>query len=126
MKEADREQLYSAAIDLALSRFLPHYRDEQELEVVIGQVMTYNDPDWSVFWSRSDDNRNRPPDGTMRVGKHVGEDGDRSRLNEEIGYIVIETGSGDIGGRSYTAALGSDSIKGVGDSPAYLRKLRLN
>ena len=41
---------------------------------------------------------------------------------ETIGYIVIETnvsGSAEIEGLPYVAALGGDTINGVGDSPAY-------
>ena len=39
--------------------------------------------------------------------------------DETVGYVVIESGSGTIGGRAYTAALGGDTIRGVGDSPPY-------
>ena len=40
--------------------------------VVVGQVMTYNDPKWSTFWCRSGSSSKTPPNGTLRVGKHVG------------------------------------------------------
>ena len=90
--------------------------------VVIGQVMTYNDPDWSVFWACGS-SRSAPPTGSaLKVGKHVGEDSDTTRADETIGYIVIETstsGTAEIEGLRYVAALGGDSIKGVGDCPAY-------
>ena len=51
--------------------------------VVLGQVMTYNDARWSVFWSRL---------SAGRIGKHVGEDTRTTRNAETIGYIVIEAG----------------------------------
>ena len=42
----------------------------------------------------------------------MGEDPDTTRANETIGYIVIESGSGQIDGLSYTAAVGGDVIGG--------------
>ena len=101
------------------------YANSYSAPVVVGQVMSYNDPDWSVFWSRSGSSRSTPPNSTLRVGKHVAEDPDTTRAAEIIGYIVIETGSGTIGGIAYSAALGSDSIRGVGDSPPYSYSISL-
>ena len=40
-------------------------------------------------------------------------------LRLETCYIVIESGNGSMSGTAYTAALGNDSVKGVGDTPAY-------
>ena len=51
--------------------------------VVLGQVLTYNDARWSVFWSRL---------ATGQMGKHIGEDSRTTRNAEMIGYIVIESG----------------------------------
>jgi hypothetical protein len=90
--------------------------------VVVGQVMSYNDARWSVFWARGDDRKSPPTSGALYVGKHVGEDSDTARVNETIGYIVLETstsGTAEIEGLRYVAALGGDTIKGVGDAPAY-------
>jgi hypothetical protein len=87
--------------------------------VVVGQVMTYNDPSWSVFWSRSGWSKNEPPDGSMNLGKHVGEDPDTTRASETIGYIVIEAGSGSVSGRAYVAGVGANSIQGMGNAPPY-------
>ena len=65
--------------------------------VVIGQVMTENDPDWSVFWA-SDGSRNNPPDaGALFVVKNVGEDPDATRANETLGYMVFEAGGAQAG-----------------------------
>ncbi|HEY5578342.1 MAG TPA: hypothetical protein VIL12_01495, partial [Acidimicrobiia bacterium] len=94
------------------------YSSSYTTAVVLGQVMTYNDSDWSVFWSRGS-GRNRPPNGTLRVGKHVGEDPDVTRANETVGYIVIEAGSGMIDGTPYLAGVGADTVRGVGNSPPY-------
>ena len=87
--------------------------------VVLGQVMTYNDPDFSVFWTRGSSRSNPPTNANLYVGKQVAEDSDRTRANETLGYIVFEAGSGTIAGRDYVAGLGSDIVKGVGDDPPY-------
>ncbi|MEM7246154.1 MAG: hypothetical protein AAF533_12475, partial [Acidobacteriota bacterium] len=36
-----------------------------------------------------------------------------------VGFIVIEAGSGTIGGVTYEAALGADSVRGVGNGGPY-------
>ncbi len=87
--------------------------------VVVGQVMSANDLDWSVFWDRGSSSGN-PPDATrLWTGKHVGEDTDTNRANETVGFIVIEQGYGSIGSVAYEAWLGGDSVQGVADSPPY-------
>jgi hypothetical protein len=87
--------------------------------VVLGQVMSYNDSRWSVFWC-SNGNRLNPPDSNnLYVGKHVGEDTVTERNNEVLGYIVVEQGSGVVNGIKYEAALGEDSIRGVDNDPPY-------
>lgn len=96
--------------------------------VVLGQVMSYNDAEFSAFWSFDcDDRRNYPfqtnlADGIC-IGKHVGQINGTSgdRANETLGYIVIEEGTatGSYGGILYWVALGGDSVKGVGNSPPY-------
>jgi hypothetical protein len=53
------------------------------------------------------------------VGKQVGEDPDATRANETIGYVVMEAGISMIGDVGVEAGLGTDSIKGVDDSPSY-------
>ncbi len=84
--------------------------------VVVGQVMSTNDPNWSVFWSMGDSRMNPVDAANLNVGKHVGEDSNVNRADETIGYIVIESGSGTINGVAYEAALGAASVKGFGDS----------
>ncbi len=87
--------------------------------VVLGQVMTEADVDWSVFWA-SDGNAGNPPTAaSFRVGKHVGEDSDTDRANETLGVLVLEAGSGVVEGIPFVAALGADSILGYDDSPPY-------
>jgi hypothetical protein len=87
--------------------------------VVLGQVMTFNDSAWSVFWC-SNGSRSQPPNSSsLYVGKHVGEDPVTARNNEVLGYVVIESGSGTMSGVSYWTALGGDSVRGVDNSPPY-------
>jgi hypothetical protein len=93
--------------------------------VVVGQVMSLNSYDsifgvdlWSAFWCRGSSKNNPPSSTVLRVGKHAGED-PRTRDPEIVGYVVMETGSGSIGSTNYVAGLGSDSIRGVGNSPPY-------
>ena len=80
--------------------------------VVVGQVMTSNDPDPSVFWARGGSFGVAPSTDYLYVGKHVGEDSDKTRAAEQIGYIVIESGTGSIGTTGYMASVGANSVVG--------------
>mgnify|MGYP007114274223 CR=1 FL=1 len=98
------------------------YQQAYASPVVVGQVMTYNDPAWSVFWAAGGSRTSIPSGSALTVGKHVGEDGDTTRADEMIGYIVIETnasGTAQIEGLPYVAAVGGDTIRGMGNSPGY-------
>src|SRR5690606_5432268 len=66
--------------------------------VVVGQVMTANDDNWSSFWARGDSVDSAPSPTALFTGKHVGEDPNRSRVAESVGYIVFEAGLGGLGG----------------------------
>ncbi|GAB5406818.1 MAG: hypothetical protein Aurels2KO_50490 [Aureliella sp.] len=92
------------------------YQQEYTNPVIVGQVMSTNDEDWSVFWSSSSSRTSPATSGSLNVGKHVGEDSDTTRATETLGYFVIEsTGSGTIDGLAFTAGVGSDTIRGVGN-----------
>ncbi len=87
--------------------------------VVLGQVMSDNDPDWSVFWCRGN-YRTRPPlASTLYTGKAVGEDADISRSGETVGLIIFEAGHGTIGDVAFEALLGADIVKGMDNSPPF-------
>lgn len=88
------------------------YANSYTNPVVVGQVMTHNDPNWSVFWASGAARSNPPVASAFYAGKHVGEDSITTRANETIGYIVIEQGSGTINGIPYAAALGADIVRG--------------
>lgn len=117
---------YNSTVTDSASSWIGESRSFQQSyaePVVLGQVMTYNDSDWSVFWAASDGNLEVAPNGdSLTVGKHVGEDFDSTRADETIGYVVIEastSGADEIEGLRYVAAVGPDSIGGIGDSPGY-------
>ncbi|NWK55283.1 cadherin domain-containing protein [Verrucomicrobiaceae bacterium N1E253] len=92
------------------------YQNTYTSPVVVGQVMSANDANWSVFWSMGNSRTAPASASALNVGKHVGEDPNTSRANETVGYIVIESGSGVINGVAYEAALGADSVRGLGNS----------
>ena len=87
--------------------------------VVLGQVMSENDAGFSAFWARGAIREDPPSATVLWTGKHVGEDTDVTRANETVGFIVFEAGHGTIGGVEYEAALGADTVEGVGNAPPY-------
>jgi len=95
--------------------------------VVLGQVMSANDPKWSIFYARGSANSSATiPSGAKNcvIGKQVGEDTNTVRADEVLGYIVIEAGTGNWGDRQYEAIKGSSSIYGIGNtSPSYTYNL---
>ena len=92
------------------------YQNSYTAPVVVGQVMSTNDANWSTFWCQGA-SRTEPPSVTaLAVGKHVGEDTTVTRANESIGYIVIEAGNGTINGIKYTAGVGADTVRGTGNT----------
>jgi hypothetical protein len=103
----------------ARGRWSSNYRETRSYQnaylnpVVLGQVMSQNDADFSVFWaSRSNSRTNAPTQTSFAAGKHVAEDNDQTRSNESLGYVVIEAGSGTINGEEYVAGVGSDIVRG--------------
>jgi len=90
---------------------------------VVGQVMSFNDVNASVFWNYDCDTRGNgaffsgQSDGIC-VGKHIGQI-NGTRAAETLGYIVIEAGTGTVNDISFAAAVGPDSGGGVGNNPPY-------
>ena len=83
--------------------------------IVVGQVMTSNDPDFCVFYSRGPDSRHDEPDSsTLRTGVHSGEYMEVID-NEVIGYIVMEGGiHADVGGGvEVESAVGPVNVRGL-------------
>jgi hypothetical protein len=90
-----------------------YYQNEYVSPVVVGQVMSENDSDWSVFWAHGSKRGSAPSGTRLYVGKHVGEDPDKTRADETIGYIVIEAGTWNLDGQIFTAGVGADTVRGV-------------
>jgi len=106
--------------------------------VVLGQVISYNHPEFSLFWSYDCENRAYPPFDTgmgdgICVGKHIGQvipPSPISRNTESIGYIVVEGDPDGVGGNNpvgilspsgvqYEVFLGSNTIDGVDNSGSF-------
>ncbi|MEM9399276.1 MAG: PA14 domain-containing protein [Verrucomicrobiota bacterium] len=89
--------------------------------VVLGQVMTENDPLWSIFWARGSSRENPPTNNSIYLGKHVGEELEtqRARLNETLGVVIFESGQWTINGMQVLAELGGDTIENLSDLTAY-------
>ncbi|MEM1154918.1 MAG: DUF1566 domain-containing protein [Pseudomonadota bacterium] len=88
--------------------------------VVVGQVMTHNDAGFSAFWSRRNSKRQLQPSAKSGyVGKHVAEDPTKTRVAETLGVIVIESGSGELGGIPYTAGIGPATAEGMDNAPGF-------
>jgi len=99
------------------------YQQSYSNPVVLGQVMSYNDSRFSVFWARGASATAPPSSSTLRLGKHVAEDSATSRSGETVGYVVVESGAGSLGSISYQAGVGADSVFGIVDSPPYTYSL---
>jgi hypothetical protein len=89
------------------------YANSYVQPVVIGQVMTTNDPAFSVFWSSGAARTSPASASVLKVGKHVGEDPGTYRVDETLGYLVIESSSGVIGNLRYSAGVGADTVTGL-------------
>jgi hypothetical protein len=87
--------------------------------VVLGQVMTENDPAWSVFWDQGGTPDSPPSATVLRAGKTVCEDDDVTRADETVGFIVIEAGHGAIGGVEFEAAVGPAAVRGATQKAPY-------
>ena len=95
------------------------YANSYRTPIVVGQVMSVNDANFSAFWTRGGSRTQVPSASAFYVGKHVGEDPNWSRSDETIGYIVVEAGSYQTGGLSFVAGRGADSVAGVHNTPPY-------
>ena len=96
-----------------------NYSNAYSTPVVVGQVMTDNDADWSVFYATRYNSRTNVPSNSINGfsgGIHVGEDNDKTRSTETIGIIVIEGGTGSINSLNYAAGYTNDFVRGTDNS----------
>ncbi|MEM9325263.1 MAG: PKD domain-containing protein [Bacteroidota bacterium] len=96
-----------------------HLQNDYTHPAVLGQVMTINDGDWSSFWARGSSQSSSPTSSRTYIGKHVGEDSDRSRLDEVLGYMVIESGQFNWDNLAVVAFRGDETVEGIDDDPPY-------
>ena len=90
------------------------FLQEYEQPVVIGQVMSKYNEQWSVFWSRGFTKAQAASRKHLYTGKTVCEDPEREREPEVIGFVVIEEGSGMLGATEWEASTGTKHIRGQG------------
>ena len=81
------------------------YDNQFDNPVVLGQVISNNDSDWSVFWSRGSETSSDVDNLVLRTGKHAGEDLNQQRNDETVGYMVFESGLSKIGSVNYQAEI---------------------
>ena len=94
---------------------------------IIGQVMSYNNPNFSVFWSHNCSNRGvTATNSSICVGKHTGQSVPTAPTSETLGYFIAESGTYIQASSTVTIDHGSNSIAGVGDSPPYSYSLPSN
>ncbi|GAB4422804.1 MAG: hypothetical protein OHK0039_39060 [Bacteroidia bacterium] len=84
--------------------------------VVLCQVMTANDANWSVAYASSNDRDVAPNDQKLFVSKHVASDNNAVRANETVGCIIFEAGETVVRGHPLTARLGFEGVLGVDNS----------
>ncbi len=87
-----------------------NYSQSYSNPIVFGQVMSSNDARWSTFWNRGSSAVNPPSSSALYIGKQVAEDTDTVRLDETLGYIVFEAGSGTVESTAYEAMIGGDTV----------------
>ncbi len=93
------------------------YENTYENPAVLGQVMSFNDTRWSVFWSSKDNQTYNPPShDRFAAGKHIAQDTFTDRLDETIGYIVFESGSYSLSDFHFEAGVSEDVVLGVQNS----------
>jgi len=119
--KVDSDDINGKRIDWDVSRMENvGYSQSYTNPVVLGQVMSYNNEEWTVFWSCDGSDRRNPPDKDgLSVGKHIGKEYPKYRKDEIIGFIVGKAKEGESRHIHYALARGGDTVQGVGDNPPY-------
>ena len=88
--------------------------------VVTGQVMSYNNANFSTFWSNNCVSRNAPPTNTaICVGKHTGMVTPNHPNAETLGYFIAEQAEYTMANAYVKIANGSDTVAGTVGTPPY-------
>ncbi len=98
----------------------PYKLQNYDDPVVTGQVMSFNNADFSVFWSSACTSRTTPPnDSSICIGKQTGFINSSLPNAETLGYFIAEEAEYYMSNAYVKIALGADSIAGVGNAPPY-------
>jgi uncharacterized repeat protein (TIGR01451 family) len=82
--------------------------------IVMGSVMTANDPEPSTLSVRNGNNRNqRPNSNSFYAGKHIGQI-TGTRVDETLGLIATSPGSGTANDVDYLFGATGNTVQGVG------------
>ena len=87
--------------------------------VIIGQVMSYNNPNYVTFWSSNCTRTNSATNAAICVGKHTGETTITAPTTETLGYFIAEEAEYTLANSYVKIELGVDTVKGVLSSPPY-------
>ena len=74
------------------------YQNTYTTPKVLGQMMTYNDARFIVFWCSGQTVNDPPAANMLKVGKHTGPLGPADHGDETIGYVVVESTADLLGG----------------------------
>ncbi|MFC4991465.1 cadherin domain-containing protein [Rubritalea tangerina] len=110
---------FTSTVTAASSNWLAEsraYQNSYTTPVVLGQVMSYNDSGWSVFLSYGASATAIADASSLHITKCVGDDSSQTRADEQIGYIVIESGGGSLNGVNYVAGVGARTVRGPDNS----------
>ena len=99
------------------------YSQPYTMPIVIGQVMSGNDPRPSMFWASGALRTEAPTASGLTIGRHVGEDPTATRLPETVGYFVFEAGAHRADGVDLVAGRTGNSVRGIDDSSPFISPL---
>ena len=95
-----------------------NYEQTYSSPVVLGQVMTYNNSEFSQFWCRGSSFGSPPTASALSVGKHTFA-ATQTLLPETLGVLIIEAGSGEMDGQSFHTGVGADIVLGTQNNGDY-------
>ena len=88
--------------------------------VVTGQVMSYNNANFSTFWSSNCASRTTPPtDAAICIGKNTGQVTPNNPNPETLGYFIAEEAEYSMANAYVKIELGADTIAGTNNNAPY-------
>ncbi len=115
--EARKELSVETAGSFGFNREERDYLQPYSFPVIVGQVMTYNDTRWSQFWSSKHNSGSTPADSTgFAAGKQTAQDTILDRLDETIGFVILESGNYGLDGLRFEAKVGENTVAGVSNT----------